>query len=98
MFIEWMAINELDQRGRSLLYADFPTKFTWHSKQKKWEYRMGDKSIGRIIYVLLCAGELYYLCLLVNEIKGVRNCKDLRTINGVVYTTYKEVCFALRIL
>ena len=41
MFTEWMAINELDQRGRSLLYVDFPTKFTWHSKQKKWEYRMG---------------------------------------------------------
>ena len=73
MFTEWMAINELDQRGRSLLYANFPTKFTCHSKQKKWEYRMGGKSIGRIIYVYPCAGELYYLRLLVNEIKDARN-------------------------
>ena len=93
-----MATNELDQRGRSLLYADFPTKFTWHQKQKKKEYRMGGKSISKIIYVHPCAGELYYLHFLVDEIKGARNYKDLRTINGVVYTTYKEACFALGIL
>ena len=59
---------------------------------------MGGKSICRIIYVHQCAGELYYLRLLVNEIKCVRNYEDLQTINGVVYTTYKEACFALGIL
>ena len=59
---------------------------------------MGGKSIGRIIYVHPYAGELYYLRLLVNEIKGIRNYEDLRTINGVVYTTYKNACFALGIL
>ena len=35
---------------------------------------------------------------MVNEIKGVRNYKELRTINGAVYSTYKEACFALGIL
>ena len=59
---------------------------------------MGSKSIGRIIYIHPCAGELYYLSLVVNEIKGARNYKDLRTINEVVYTAYKEACFALGIL
>ena len=41
---------------------------------------------------------MYYLRLLVNEIKGARKDEDLWTINGVVYTTYKKVCFALGIL
>ena len=59
---------------------------------------MGGKSICRIIYVHQCAGELYYLRLLVNEIKGARNYDELRTINEVVYPTYKEACFVLGIL
>lgn len=59
---------------------------------------MSTKSIGRIIYVHLVAEELYYSCLLVNEIKGSRSYEDLHTINGVVYATYWEVCFALDIL
>ncbi|KAH7666177.1 DNA helicase protein [Dioscorea alata] len=98
MFTEWMATNKLDERGRSLLYTDFPTKFTWYKKEKKWKYRMNDRSIGRIIYIHPSAGELYYLCLLLNEIKGARSYEDLRTINNVVYTTYREACFALGIL
>ncbi|KAH7665981.1 DNA helicase protein [Dioscorea alata] len=84
MFIEWMVTNKIDERGRSLLYADFPTKFTWYQKYKKWEYRKN--------------GELYYLRLLLNEIKGATSYEDLRTINGITYTTYKETCFVLGIL
>ena len=41
---------------------------------------------------------MYYLRLLVNEIKGARNYEEIRTINEVVYPTYKEACFALGIL
>ncbi|KAH7665744.1 DNA helicase protein [Dioscorea alata] len=46
---------------------DFPTKFTWYKKEKKWKYRMNGRSIGRIIYIHPSARELYYLCLLLNE-------------------------------
>ncbi|KAH7653509.1 DNA helicase protein [Dioscorea alata] len=63
-----------------------------------WKYRMNGRSIGRIIYIHPSAGELYYLRLLLNEIKGARSYVDLRTINNVVYTTYREACFALGIL
>ncbi|KAH7666932.1 DNA helicase protein [Dioscorea alata] len=69
MFTEWMATNKLDERGRSLLYTDFPTKFTWRA----------------ILFALIA-------------IKGARSYEDLRTINNVVYTTYREACFALGIL
>lgn len=88
MFTEWMVANKIDKRGRSLLCANFLPKFTWHQKEKEWRYRMSTKSIGRIIYVHLPAEELYYSCLLVNEIKGSRSYEDLHTINGVVYATY----------
>ncbi|KAH7679023.1 DNA helicase protein [Dioscorea alata] len=70
MFTEWMVTNKIDERGRSFIYANFPTKFTWYKKYKKWEYRKNGRSIGRIICVHPSAGELYYLSLLLNEIKG----------------------------
>lgn len=46
MLIEWMAINEIDERERSLLFVDFLTKSTYHKNEKKWEYKMGVKSIS----------------------------------------------------
>lgn len=35
---EWFTANRDHQEARDLLYADFPTRFTWHSK-KKWKPR-----------------------------------------------------------
>ena len=62
--------------------------------------KMGAKScysIGRIIYVHPTSRELYYMCLMLNEIRGATSYEDLRMINGVVYDTYESVCLALGI-
>lgn len=55
-------------------------------------YRLGGKSNDRIIYLHPAVRELYYLCLLLNEIKSARSYEDLRTIIEVVYATYRETC------
>ena len=78
-------------------------KFPWstiliQSLSIKWEYRMAGGSIGKIIYIHPAVGNLYYLCLLLNEIKGTRRFVDLWIANGVVYTIYKKTCFSLGIL
>ena len=54
--------------------------------------------VGRMTYVHPAAQELYCLCLLLNDIKGARIYENFQTINGVVYTTYGEACFAVGIL
>ncbi|KAH7679123.1 DNA helicase protein [Dioscorea alata] len=43
-------------------------------------------------------GEIYFLRLLLNEIKGPKTYDDLRTIDGITYQTYREACFTLGLL
>ena len=93
-----MATNKMVQRGKALLYACFLTKFTWHKKVKQWKYRMRGRAIGKINHVHPAARELYCLCLLHNEIKCAMSYEDLQTINGTLYATYRESCFAPGIL
>nr|GEU65446.1 putative PIF1 DNA helicase/replication protein A1-like protein [Tanacetum cinerariifolium] len=35
-FTRWMRANEIYPEGRHLLYADYPTEFTWHASDKEW--------------------------------------------------------------
>ena len=67
-------------------------------KEKTWKYKISDRSIGWITYVHSSTGELYYLRLLLNKIKGPTSYEDLWTINSGVYATYRKACFALGIL
>ncbi|OMO61834.1 DNA helicase PIF1, ATP-dependent [Corchorus capsularis] len=94
MFTQWMAINKVDQRARTLLYSEFPTHYTWIAKEKRWRERRQGRSIGRIMYIPPVAGEVYYMRLLLNIVRGARCFEDIRTVEGVVYTTFKEACTA----
>ncbi|KAI9128702.1 hypothetical protein K1719_000185 [Acacia pycnantha] len=43
-------------------------------------------------------GELYYLRLLLTKVRGPKNYEDIRTINNVIYPTFREACYALGLL
>uniref|UniRef100_A0A453C8N7 Helitron helicase-like domain-containing protein n=2 Tax=Aegilops tauschii subsp. strangulata TaxID=200361 RepID=A0A453C8N7_AEGTS len=99
MFTEWMTANQLHEEARSLTYAQFPTKWTWHAKEKEWRKRRGGKkTIGRIYYAQPTSGEKYYLRMLLNTVKGCRSYEEIRTVDGVVHPTYKSACYALGLL
>ncbi|KAK9669021.1 hypothetical protein RND81_13G103600 [Saponaria officinalis] len=85
---EWMVTNKENPDARHLTYADFPTK--WR-RQKRM-------TIGRIYFAPPNSGELYYLRLLLNIVKGATSYADIRTVNGVIYPTYKAACAALGLL
>ena len=82
----------------NLLYADFPTKFTWNKKDRVWMPRRSGVCIGRVYFAVPSEGERYYLRMLLYTVKGPKSFKDLRTYNGVVYSTYKEACAARGLL
>ncbi|OMO54516.1 DNA helicase PIF1, ATP-dependent [Corchorus olitorius] len=94
MFTEWMVANSVYADARQLLYADFPSKFVWHADLKKWEPRRRGKCIGRVVQINALAGELYYLRLLLNVVRGPRNYDEIRTVRGVLYPTFQAACKA----
>ncbi|XP_035844552.1 uncharacterized protein LOC110928801 [Helianthus annuus] len=98
-FTEWMAANERYDFGRKLTYAEYPTLFTWHEKERVWEPHKGlFQTIGRIYYVSPTMGEKYYLRMLLNVVRGPRGFKEIRTVDGVEHPTYMSACKALSLL
>ncbi|XP_066391946.1 uncharacterized protein [Miscanthus floridulus] len=95
---EWFSANRKFPCARELTYIEFPTKWVWHKKYKEWRPRKGPTKIGRAIYINPSCGELYYLRMLLNVAKGATSYTDLRTINGVLYPTFKDACQSMGLL
>ncbi|XP_020082250.1 uncharacterized protein LOC109705878 [Ananas comosus] len=98
MFTEWMAANRMYDDARELTYEEFPTKWVWHQDSKVWTRRKKGNRIGRVIYVRPNSGELYFLRMLLNKVKGPRYYHEIKTINGIVYETFRAACDALGLL
>lgn len=99
MFLEWMECNKRYEEARQLTYCEFPIKYVWNRQSKEWTPRKNNRlSIGRIYYVPPGSGEMYYLRTLLNFSKGPMSYEDIKTINGVLYPTFKEACYALGLL
>jgi hypothetical protein len=49
-------------------------------------------------FVHPAAGEQYYLRILLNIVCGATSFENLRTINGIIYPSFKEACIALGLL
>lgn len=76
-----------------MTYIEFPKHFVFDRANQSWKPRQGGKTIGCISHVSPAFGELYFLCILLNKVKGPTSFDDLKT-NGVVYKIVKEVCIA----
>nr|XP_043630411.1 ATP-dependent DNA helicase PIF1-like [Erigeron canadensis] len=94
-----MELNKVDAFARTLLYVEFPRHYVWICKDRKWEKRTHPGgSIGRISYVPPSPGDIYYLRMLLNHVRGPQSWKELKTFNGHTFETYKEVCEAMGLL
>jgi len=93
-FTQWMEANKQHEEARELTYADFPTKWVWKSKEKKWEKRKQGYAIGRIYYAHPTSGERYYLRMLLNTVKGCTSYTQIRIVDGMVLPTFKAACKA----
>lgn len=98
MFTEWMAMNAKCPEARKLLYVEFPKYYVWNSDTKVWHTRKQGDTIGRIITIHPSAGDLYYLRILVNIIRGATSFEDFYKVNGEVKETLKEACRARGLL
>ncbi|KAK4592722.1 hypothetical protein RGQ29_017025 [Quercus rubra] len=90
--------NALYEEARELTYSEFPTKWVWHRRDKEWKLRKSRRCIGCIYYAHPTSGERFYFQMLLNVIKGARSFEEMRTINNVVYPTFRSTCYALGLL
>ncbi|GJV76883.1 DNA helicase [Tanacetum coccineum] len=97
---EWFEYNKFNTDGRHLTYLDFPKYFVWYADSKVWSprRRAGQGSIGRLAHVHPSAGELFYLRILLCHQKGCKSFEDIRTVNDIVYVTFRAACEALGLL
>nr|KAJ0205286.1 hypothetical protein LSAT_V11C500296760 [Lactuca sativa] len=74
-------------------------QYVWNKSDKVWTRRKTKtKSLGRINHVSPKFGDVYYLRLLLNKVKGPTCYEDIRIVNGTVYESYKDACYALGLL
>lgn len=94
MFTSWMQCNAEYSEAKSLTYANFVSKFVYDKAKRTWKPRKKGFTIGRLIWVPPTTGELYYLRMMLTRVKGPTSYEDMRTVNTVVYDSFREACFA----
>ena len=95
--IAYFKYNSEKADGRGYLYQEFPEYYVYVRKQG-WKPRIQRRSIGRMYSASPIMGERYYLRLLLTVVRGATSFENLRTVDGVVYPTFKAACVALRLL
>ncbi|GJY51737.1 hypothetical protein Tco_0442584 [Tanacetum coccineum] len=97
-FVQWMELNKTNTLASTLLYAEIPKYFVWNTHKRIWDERQRGFSLGRIHHVPPSWGELFYLRILLNKVKGPKEWKELKTFDKVVYPTYRDACYARGLL
>uniref|UniRef100_A0A0R0JLL6 ATP-dependent DNA helicase n=1 Tax=Glycine max TaxID=3847 RepID=A0A0R0JLL6_SOYBN len=94
MFTALMHSNKIYSYGRDITYHQYISRFVYVARKRCWQPRKQGNTIGRLIWVPPSVGELFYLRMMLFTAKGAQSYSDIRTINGVVYPTFREACFA----
>ena len=79
-----------------LYYWEMPEHYEWNGNTSTWEQRIHRlRVIGRIHNVNFAAfPECFYLRVLLYHVKNATSFEDLKTVDNVVYSTYKKACLA----
>ncbi|CAN1135599.1 ATP-dependent DNA helicase PIF1 [Linum perenne] len=83
MLTEWFTLNQVYPTAREYTYSNITHAFVWDKKCTKWTLRKKGFVIGRVASVPPRSGDVFY---------------SLRTVNGILYTTYQAACQALGLL
>ncbi|KAK4394704.1 hypothetical protein Sango_1624700 [Sesamum angolense] len=91
MLTEYFSMCSKSEDARKYLCREFPEHYVWDKQDRCWRERKKRDVIGRISGVNPIEGERYYLRLLLNHIRGSTSFQDLLTVNGVAYSSFKQV-------
>ncbi|XP_054259696.1 ATP-dependent DNA helicase pif1-like [Macrosteles quadrilineatus] len=99
-----------DPFAKTLLYCEVPHYYTWNATRKEFRRRLlgvpvennpGIKysdALGRVYNIHPNNLECFCLRMLLHKVRGPTSFQDLRTVENVIYATYKEACQSLGLL
>ncbi|KAL3627397.1 hypothetical protein CASFOL_028760 [Castilleja foliolosa] len=97
---EWIQSNKRDRDGLHLTYVNYCSKYRWCKKAVAWlpRVQLQNPAIGRLAYVHPASGELFYMRMLLSHQCGCKSFADIRTVSGVLHSTYRSACDSLGLL
>ncbi|XP_028793347.1 uncharacterized protein LOC114749047 [Neltuma alba] len=98
MFLAWMERNLDDPFARTLTYVEFPQYYTFNKQKRIWKFREKGFAVGRLAHASPSQGEIYYLRVLLTKVKGPHSYEQIRTVDNVVYLTFRSACYALGLI
>ena len=81
-------------RNLKLLYHEIPQHYVWSQEGRKWIERQKCTCLGRVHHVSIAFGEMLYLRVLINKVRGPKHWDDFKEFENIKYATYKEACQA----
>lgn len=95
MFTAWFEANKNYPEARNLTYSKFVSKFVYVKKKREWKPRKKGYTIGRLMWVPPCTGELYYLRMMLTHVNGPSSYAEIKTVKNILYDSFRDACFAL---
>lgn len=93
----WFDLNRNDPNARQFLYTDIPYHYVFSNSQ--WTVRQRHlKLVPRMYTVSIKDEERFYLRMLLLHVRGATSYEDVRTVDGVVYETFKLAAFHRHLL
>lgn len=94
MFTEWMELNKTSEKARQLTYVKILAYLVWDHTLKIWTKMKSGVSIGIIVTINPSSGDLYYLRILINVVRGPKSFEEIRTVGDHIYPDFKSACYA----
>lgn len=92
--------QERENNSRHLTYRDIPKHFVYNSRERRWRTRQrrGDRVIARIHQVSAYNVECFALRVLLLHVLGPTCYRDVRTVTGHVFDTFREAAQELNLI
>src|SRR5258705_15894 len=94
----WFPFNRTDHHAKPLLYTDIPSNYVFLRNHWQQRQRGGNKIVMRMYTVSVKDDERFYLRMLLLHVPRATSFEFLRTVDNVVYDTFKLTAFHRHLL
>ncbi|XP_022152308.1 uncharacterized protein LOC111020056 [Momordica charantia] len=98
MLTEYFYMCQKYETARKFLYKEFPQHYVWGKQLRIWKERKKGVVVSRIVGANPREGEIYYLRLLLNHVRGPTSFEYLLTVNGKRLSSFKEAAREIGLL